>query len=174
MACANIESVISIKAEDGEVAISLIQQRQFKIIILDLNMPKKSGDQVLEFIRDRRIETKVIVISGEASINKVTEAVRLGAYDIFKKPYSFDELAHTGLHDGLHYALCYCGSGVSMASYLGMRMGQRLLGNRDGRTGFDNLPFPTRPLYSGSPWFLPAVVSWYRWRDRRECRSAQA
>jgi FixJ family two-component response regulator len=82
------------EAEDGEVAISLIQQRQFKIIILDLNMPKKSGDQVLAFIKEKKIDTTVIVLSGETSINKVTEAVRLGAYDIFKKPYSFDELEH--------------------------------------------------------------------------------
>jgi len=82
------------EAEDGEVAIALIEQRRFKVIILDLNMPKKSGDQVLGFIRDRNIQTTVIVLSGETSINKVTEAVRLGAYDIFKKPYSFDELEH--------------------------------------------------------------------------------
>ena len=88
------------EAEDGEVAISLIEQRQFKIIILDLNMPKKSGDQVLAFIRDRKIDTTVIVLSGETSINKVTEAVRLGAYDIFKKPYSFDELEHA-IHNAL-------------------------------------------------------------------------
>ena len=83
------------EAEDGEIAMSLIQQRQFRIVILDLNMPKKSGDQVLAFIRDNDIRTTVIVISGETSINKVTEAVRLGAYDIFKKPYSFDQLEHS-------------------------------------------------------------------------------
>ena len=91
------------EAEDGEVAISLIEQRRFKIIILDLNMPKKSGDQVLAFIRDRKINTTVIVLSGETSINKVTEAVRLGAYDIFKKPYSFDELEHA-IHNALDKA----------------------------------------------------------------------
>ncbi|MDH3386961.1 MAG: EAL domain-containing protein [Gammaproteobacteria bacterium] len=83
------------QAEDGEQAIALIQQRQFNLVILDLNMPKKSGDQVLTFIRQKKIQTTVIVISGETSINKVTEAVRLGAYDIFKKPYSFDELEHS-------------------------------------------------------------------------------
>ena len=82
------------QAEDGEEAISLIQQRQFNLVILDLNMPKKTGDQVLAFIRDSKIQTTVIVLSGETSINKVTEAVRLGAYDIFRKPYSFDELEH--------------------------------------------------------------------------------
>ena len=82
------------QAEDGEEAINLIQQRQYDLIILDLNMPKKSGDQVLAFIKDKKIQTTVIVLSGETSINKVTEAVRLGAYEIFKKPYSFDELEH--------------------------------------------------------------------------------
>jgi len=82
--------------------------------------------------------------------------------------YTFDELAHTGVHDGVHYALGYCGSGVSMASYLGMRIGQRVLGLKEGRTAFDDLPFPTRPLYTGTPWFLPPVVAWYRWLDRMQ------
>ncbi|HSF95686.1 MAG TPA: FAD-binding oxidoreductase [Thermohalobaculum sp.] len=87
--------------------------------------------------------------------------------------YSFDHLAHCGVHDGIHYAASYCGSGVSMASYLGMRTGQKVLGSQAGRTAFDGLPFPTRPLYSGRPWFLPAVVAWYAWRDRREIARAQ-
>lgn len=82
--------------------------------------------------------------------------------------YSFDELAHTGTHDGVHYALGYCGSGVSMASYLGMRVGQRVLGKAEGATAFDDLPFPTRPFYRGRPWFLPAIVAGYRWLDNRE------
>jgi len=55
------------QAEDGEEAISLIQQRQFNLIILDLNMPKKSGDQVLAFIRDKHIRTTVIVLGCETS-----------------------------------------------------------------------------------------------------------
>lgn len=86
--------------------------------------------------------------------------------------YSFDELAHTGVHDGMHYAMSYCGSGVSMASYLGMRMGQKILGLSEGQTAFDGLSFPTRPFYTGNPWFLPAMVSLYRWRDDRERRRA--
>lgn len=86
--------------------------------------------------------------------------------------YSFDELAHTGVHDGVHYAMGYCGSGVSMAPYLGMRAGQKVLGLREGVTAFDGLPFPTRPLYQGKPWFLPAAVAWYRWKDQRQFRKA--
>jgi glycine/D-amino acid oxidase-like deaminating enzyme len=87
--------------------------------------------------------------------------------------YTFDELAHTGCQDGIYYSMGYCGSGVSMASYLGMRLGQKVLGLSQGKTAFDDLPFPTKPLYTGNPWFLPAVVSWYRWRDKRQIVNAR-
>ena len=80
--------------------------------------------------------------------------------------YTFDTLPHLGKHDGIHYAMGYCGSGVSMGSYLGTRVGQQVLGLAEGRTGFDGIDFPTRPLYRGRPWFLPAAVAWYRLRDR--------
>jgi len=86
--------------------------------------------------------------------------------------YTFDELAHIGRHKGIHYSMGYCGSGVSMASYLGMRVGQKVLGRTEGQTAFDNLPFSTRPFYRGNPWFLPTVVAWYRWRDKMQCRRA--
>lgn len=79
--------------------------------------------------------------------------------------YTFDTLAHIGRRDGLHYAMGYCGSGVSMAAYLGTRVGQQLLGRREGRTALDDLRFQTRPLYNGKPWFLAASVAFYRWRD---------
>lgn len=79
--------------------------------------------------------------------------------------YTFDELAHVGERDGLHYAMGYCGSGVSMASWLGMRVGQQVLGLPEGRTAFDGLDFQTRPLYRGNPWFLAPSVAFYRWRD---------
>ena len=81
--------------------------------------------------------------------------------------YTFDTLAHVGCHDGVHYAMGYCGSGVSMASYLGMRVGQQVLGLTEGRTALDGLSFPTRPLYSGKPWFLAPAVAFYRWRDNQ-------
>lgn len=80
--------------------------------------------------------------------------------------YTFDELMHVGTHDGMRYAMGYCGAGVGMASYLGMRVGQQVLGQDDGRTAFDGLPFPTRPFYSGNPWFLAPSIRYFRWRDR--------
>ena len=79
--------------------------------------------------------------------------------------YTFDTLAHIGRRDGIHYAMGYCGSGVSMAAYLGTRIGQQLLGRPEGRTALDDVRFQTRPLYNGKPWFLAASVAFYRWRD---------
>jgi glycine/D-amino acid oxidase-like deaminating enzyme len=81
--------------------------------------------------------------------------------------YTFDELMHIGCHEGVHYAMGYCGSGVGMAGYLGMRLGQQVLGQAEGRTAFDDLAFQTRPLYTGKPWFLAPSIRYYRWRDRR-------
>jgi hypothetical protein len=48
-----------------------------------------------------------------------------------------------------------------------MRLGQQLLGRKEGATAFDGLPFPTRPFYRGNPWFLAPAIFYYRWRDRQ-------
>ncbi len=80
--------------------------------------------------------------------------------------YTFDELMHVGHDKGLHYAMGYCGSGVGIASYLGMRLGQQAAGIAEGRTPFDQIPFPSRPFYQGNPWFLAPSILAYRLRDR--------
>ena len=81
--------------------------------------------------------------------------------------YTFDELMHLGIHEGMYYAMGYCGAGVGTASYFGMRIGQQLLGRKEGRTALDGLEFQTRPLYRGNPWFLAPSIAYYRWRDSR-------
>lgn len=80
--------------------------------------------------------------------------------------YSFDELMHVGQHDGMYYAMGYCGAGIGTASYFGMRLGQQVLGLEAGRTALDGLKFQTRPFYTGNPWFLAPSILYYRWRDR--------
>lgn len=81
--------------------------------------------------------------------------------------YTFDELMHVGRHDGMYYAMGYCGAGVGTASYFGMRIGQQVLGLAEGKTALDGLKFQTRPLYYGNPWFLAPSILYYRWRDTR-------
>lgn len=80
--------------------------------------------------------------------------------------YTFDTLMHSGSDSGLYFAMGYCGSGVGMASYLGMRIGQQAADNPEGKTAFDRISFPTRPFYSGNPWFLTPSVLAFRIRDR--------
>ncbi|MDB5380439.1 MAG: hypothetical protein JWO26_71 [Rhodospirillales bacterium] len=80
--------------------------------------------------------------------------------------FAFDHLPHMGQTEkGLHYALGCNGSGVAILSYLGAEIGKKILGNANKVPSFDGWDFPTRPFYSGNPWFLPAIGSWYRFRD---------
>jgi glycine/D-amino acid oxidase-like deaminating enzyme len=86
--------------------------------------------------------------------------------------YTFDTLPHIGSHDGIHYAAGYCGSGIAMASYLGMRLGRKVAGLSEAETAFDDVAFPTRPYYFGRPWFLSPAIAYYRWRDRHRAGTA--
>ena len=80
--------------------------------------------------------------------------------------FTFDSMPHIGVHDGMHYALGYCGSGIATASYLGMKVGKKVIGDPDGATPLDQTGFDTRPLYYGKPWFLAPSVHYYRWVDK--------
>lgn len=80
--------------------------------------------------------------------------------------YTFDSLMHIGQDEGVYYALGYCGSGVGMASYLGMKLGLIAADDPAGETSFAKLPFPGRPYYRGNPWFLMPSIAAYRLRDR--------
>ncbi|MFN0116291.1 MAG: NAD(P)/FAD-dependent oxidoreductase [Paracoccaceae bacterium] len=80
--------------------------------------------------------------------------------------YTFDELPHIGVQDGVHYCMGYCGSGISLSLYFGMRAGLKILGRAEGATALDGLRFQTRPLYYGTPWFLAPSVAYYRMADR--------
>ncbi len=79
--------------------------------------------------------------------------------------YSFDHIPHLGLQNGMYYAMGYCGSGVARANYLGHKIALQML-DQNGATGFDHFDFPTKPLYSGNPWFMPALLRWHSLADK--------
>ncbi|MHB1216620.1 MAG: NAD(P)/FAD-dependent oxidoreductase [Alphaproteobacteria bacterium] len=80
--------------------------------------------------------------------------------------FTFDYLPHIGVQDGVHYAVGCCGTGIPMGSYLGHKLALRLLGKAgESKTAFDERPFPTARFYDGDPWFLPAVMRYYNFRD---------
>jgi glycine/D-amino acid oxidase-like deaminating enzyme len=79
--------------------------------------------------------------------------------------YTFDHMPHIGKLDGMYYAMGYCGSGVARASYLGNKIAQKIL-NTGGETPFANFPFESRFMYTGNPWFMPALLRWHSFADR--------
>ena len=81
--------------------------------------------------------------------------------------YTFDEMPHLGEHDGVHYAMGYCGSGVAMASYLGRKTGLAVLGSPQADSPLARTRFASRPYYFGRPWFLAPSIRYYQWRDER-------
>ena len=86
--------------------------------------------------------------------------------------FTFDGLPHIGVQDGVHYAAGCQGSGVAMATWLGHNVALKIAGAANERFALDGLPFPTRPTYTGNPWFLPIVGGWYSLRDRLDRMAA--
>ena len=92
-----------------------------------------------------------------------------------KVGFTFDRLPHIGRHDGVTYALGYCGSGVCMATYFGSVVAGMLAQGSErapASSAFAEIPHPGAPvipaIYRGDPWFLPLVGEAYRLRDRLE------
>ncbi len=79
--------------------------------------------------------------------------------------YSFDHIPHLGKQNGMYYAMGYCGSGVARANYLGHKIALQMIG-KNGDTGFDHFDFPSKALYFGNPWFMPAILRWHSFADK--------
>ncbi len=98
------------------------------------------------------------------------EPVRISHSWIGFVGYSFDHMPHVGQHDGGYYSMGYCGSGISLASYFGMKVGLKVAGDSEGETAIDTISFPGRPYYRGNPWFLAPSIFYYRWKDKISAR----
>ena len=82
-------------ANSAEKAISLIDKEDFDILLLDMNMPEKSGVEVMKYISSNEINTTIIVVSGESTFEAAENALKFGAYDYVRKPYSIDGLLNS-------------------------------------------------------------------------------
>jgi hypothetical protein len=60
---------------------------------------------------------------------------------------------------------CNGGAGVVMMSWLGFQAARNIMNSTNQPSAFEGLPFKTMPLYSGLPWFVPVIGTWYRFRD---------
>jgi diguanylate cyclase (GGDEF)-like protein/PAS domain S-box-containing protein len=82
-------------AADGREAIRLLGGRNFDLVLLDINMPDISGQEVLDFMVDRQIDASVVILSGESTFDQATRALRKGVEDFLTKPYDPEKLLTT-------------------------------------------------------------------------------
>jgi len=78
--------------KNGYEAIKAIKEDNFDLALVDLGMPGLDGIEVLEKIKSRRPETRVIIYTGYGSVATAVEAIRKGAADYLNKPFSPEEL----------------------------------------------------------------------------------
>ncbi|MEN8132643.1 MAG: sigma-54 dependent transcriptional regulator [Pseudomonadota bacterium] len=77
---------------DPRRALARFDSDGAELVITDLRMPGMSGIELLKEIRQRNIETPVIITTAYANMDSAIEALRLGATDFIKKPYDLEEL----------------------------------------------------------------------------------
>jgi DNA-binding response OmpR family regulator len=77
---------------DGEEAIEAFRKELPSLTILDLNLPKKRGDQVLQEMRQFEADLPVMVLTARQEIEARVECLDLGADDFVTKPFSLSEL----------------------------------------------------------------------------------
>ena len=80
------------EAEDGAKAIAMLEKGNYGLMLLDINMPVKSGIDVLKFIKEKGLPCKVIMLTGRVGFSVATETLKLGADDYITKPFNIDYL----------------------------------------------------------------------------------
>jgi two-component system, NtrC family, response regulator HydG len=78
-------------AESGQRGLDLLQEAPADLVITDLKMARMDGIEVLRRVKEATPITEVMVITAHGTIEKVVEAMKLGAADFITKPFSSEE-----------------------------------------------------------------------------------
>jgi glycine/D-amino acid oxidase-like deaminating enzyme len=87
---------------------------------------------------------------------------------------TFDMFPHLTREGRITYVGGYCFAGVPMGTWLGRKAALGVLGAAEAATVFAELNFRALPLHRGGSWFVPAVMVYYRWQDRRDASAKSA
>ena len=82
----------AIAVESPLIGLQLLQQEAFDVLVTDLRMPQMHGIDFLKRVKKEHPHITVIVMTAYASVETAVEALRFGAYNYIKKPFSSDEL----------------------------------------------------------------------------------
>ncbi len=79
----------------GEALHAIDESADFDVVLLDLKLPDMNGFKVMEYLSEHAPETLVVIMTGYATLESATEALRCGAYDYLCKPFIRGELIKT-------------------------------------------------------------------------------
>jgi len=77
---------------DPNEAMKRFADKKFHVLITDLKMKELDGLEVLKLVQKVSPETRVIIITGFATVEKAREALKIGAYDFIAKPFKLSQL----------------------------------------------------------------------------------
>lgn len=78
--------------DNGEDAYELLFVENYDLVVLDLNLPKMDGLEVLSKVRDEKPGLKVLILSARSSVGDKVRGLDMGANDYLAKPFDFAEL----------------------------------------------------------------------------------
>jgi len=79
-------------AANGEMALNVLQNEIFDLVITDVRMGQVDGIEVLRAVKELSPETVVIMITAYASTETAVDAMKMGAYDYITKPFKNEEI----------------------------------------------------------------------------------
>jgi two-component system response regulator HydG len=82
-----------IDADDGVAALALLAEHAVDLVITDLKMPRMDGMALLRAAKAKDPGLKIVMITAHGSEAAAVEAMKLGAYDYFPKPFDVDRVA---------------------------------------------------------------------------------
>lgn len=88
----HLAEYLTLRADDGASALAIMREQQPDLVILDVNMPRMTGFEVLERMRQAGIMTPTILLTARHSREDTVNGFRLGADDYVKKPFGLEEL----------------------------------------------------------------------------------
>jgi DNA-binding NtrC family response regulator len=80
---------------DPRVAMQRLEEKSFDIVVSDIRMGEIDGIEVLEKVLAQSPRTKVIMITGYATLELARESLTRGAFDFIAKPFKLGELRKT-------------------------------------------------------------------------------
>ncbi len=79
-------------ASTGEEALNLVGQREFPVIVLDLNLSGRSGLELLPAFRKASTHQKIIILTGYSSKESAIRAVNSGVFRYLEKPFTHSQI----------------------------------------------------------------------------------